>query len=62
VSFLCDRAATDVPKTQPGFINFIVVPLFKTLTLIMPTCQSMVDGATQNAQNWAKYEETQNEK
>ena len=28
ISFLCDRNTTVVHKTQPGFINFIPLPLF----------------------------------
>lgn len=32
VSFLCDREITNVTKNQPGFLNFIVIPLFKSIT------------------------------
>jgi hypothetical protein len=28
VSFLCDRTTTNISKSQPGFLNFIVIPTF----------------------------------
>lgn len=28
VSFLCDRETTQIPQSQPGFVNFILAPLF----------------------------------
>lgn len=37
VSYLCDRATTDPAKAQVGFINFIVLPLFKTISFYFPT-------------------------
>lgn len=36
ISFLCDRETTNVAKSQPGFINFIVIPLFSTMAEFMP--------------------------
>ena len=36
VSYLCDRSTVDVPKSQVGFINFIVLPLFKTISFYFP--------------------------
>lgn len=41
VSFLCDRKTTSVPKSQPGFINFIVLPLFKQIVQVMPNAQDL---------------------
>ncbi len=37
VSYLCDRATTNVPKSQVGFINFIVAPLFKSVIYYIPS-------------------------
>ena len=36
VSFLCDRKTTAISQSQPGFVNFIVAPLFQTLCEVMP--------------------------
>lgn len=43
VSFLCDRKTTSVPKTQPGFLNFIVMPLYETVAKILPEIETMVE-------------------
>jgi hypothetical protein len=37
VSFLCDRKTTNVTKSQPGFLSFIVQPLFTALVEFSPT-------------------------
>ena len=62
MSFLCDRHNTDIPRTQPGFINFIVLPLFRTLTDLMPPLAKMVAQGEANAVSWAEYSETENDK
>ena len=36
VSFLCDRETTQISSSQPGFANFIVIPLFDVLSEVMP--------------------------
>lgn len=36
VSFLCDRDTTQIAQSQPGFANFIVIPLFDVLAEVMP--------------------------
>ena len=36
VSFLCDRTTINVPSNQPGFINFIVTPLYAAITECLP--------------------------
>mmetsp|Transcript_5976 Transcript_5976/g.7645 ORF Transcript_5976/g.7645 Transcript_5976/m.7645 type:complete len:85 (-) Transcript_5976:246-500(-) len=44
VSFLCDREKFVVPKTQGGFLNFIVIPLHVSLANIYPELgKTMVD-------------------
>lgn len=42
VSFLCDREKTQVSTNQPGFLNFIVLPLFKAITEVLPECDHFV--------------------
>eukprot|EP00959_Pyramimonas_sp_CCMP1952_P155806 3258763-Pyramimonas_sp.AAC.1 len=36
VSPMCDRVTTKVSKTQLGFIDFVVLPLFNTFAVLMP--------------------------
>lgn len=36
VSFLCDRQNTGIAKSQPGFMNFVVLPLFKCMVEVIP--------------------------
>ena len=58
VSFLCDRVTTNVASNQPGFINFIVMPLFKSMTTVLPGMGFLVKRAVENAETWKNYEET----
>ena len=41
ISFLCDRTTTSISKSQPGFMNFIVVPLFQTISNLMPKMKQL---------------------
>ena len=41
ISFLCDRTTTQISKSQPGFMNFIVVPLFQTISNLMPKMKQL---------------------
>ena len=43
VSFLCDRETTSVAGSQPGFISFIVLPLYNTLSEVMPSIECLRD-------------------
>lgn len=36
ISLLCDRKATNIGKSQIGFIDFVVFPYFESLTKILP--------------------------
>ena len=38
ISFLCDRSTIRIPEGQPGFINFILLPLFSVVSNMMPEC------------------------
>jgi hypothetical protein len=35
-SFLCDREKTVVCKEQPGFCNYIVLPIWNLVEIILP--------------------------
>ena len=49
IQFLCDRETTNVASSQPGFINFITIPLWTVLAEVMPGIRDFVDGARENA-------------
>ena len=59
ISFLCDREKTSVATNQPGFLNFIVIPLFKALTEVIPECDFYVKRAEENVFLWKEYVETE---
>lgn len=48
VSYLCDRTTTDVGKTQVGFINFIVMPLFQTMSFYLPSINIYEENVKKN--------------
>jgi len=58
VSFLCDRETTQIAQSQPGFVNFILAPLFATVSEIMPELKQLELNAKKNAEQWKTYEET----
>jgi hypothetical protein len=62
ISFLCDRKTTNVAESQPGFLSYIVLPLFKTLQEIMPPLHVMVERAEENKKKWGAYTETTEDK
>ena len=62
MSFLCDRKTTAVAQSQPGFVNFIVAPLFNTLVEVMPQLLPLLEQAKENAKTWTTYVETEKDK
>ena len=58
VSFLCDRETTQIPQSQPGFVSFILSPLFATVSEVMPEVRQLELNAKDNAEQWKTYEET----
>ena len=62
VSFLCDREKTDIAVNQPGFLNFIVIPLFKAMTEVLPECDLYLTKAQENVLIWKDYQETETDK
>lgn len=63
VSYLCDREKFNVAQCQPGFLNFIVIPLHKEMVNIFPVLGKMnLDRAQENVTNWEKYVETEQDK
>ena len=54
ISFLCDRTTSNVPKSQIGFINFVITPTFKVLTEAFPSLTYLVNNAKDNLAQWEK--------
>lgn len=49
VSPMCDRQAASIDKTQVGFIDYIVQPLWETWSeLVYPDCQDVLDALERN--------------
>ena len=61
-SFLCDRATTNVAKSQPGFASFVVVPTWSIVTTILPGVDEALDRIKENLERWKTYEETEEDK
>jgi len=61
VSPLCDRAAgqTSVPKTQLGFIDFVIQPLFAPITALVHEAQEATQNLEENKAFWQQMEEKQ---
>jgi hypothetical protein len=57
VSFLCDRNTTNIPKSQIGFITNIVLPCYKVLTQLLPSCGFLLKNLYSNLENWKKLDE-----
>ena len=61
-SFLCDREKTIVCKEQPGFCNFIVLPIWKLTATFLPAMEGSYCRAQDNVVNWEEYGETEEDK
>lgn len=58
ISFLCDRETVQIPQSQPGFVSFILSPLFATVSEILPELKQLETNALENSDKWKSYEET----
>ena len=58
-SFLCDREKTIVAKEQPGFCNYIVLPIWNLASVLLPQMDPCYQRALENTERWKAYEETQ---
>lgn len=52
ISFLCDRQTTNVPKSQIGFINFVIIPTFEVLAEAFPSLNYLVVISKNNVAEW----------
>jgi hypothetical protein len=58
ISPLCDRAVgmQSMPKSQLGFINFVVTPLFSPLAEVSPEAKALMDGLRKNVTFWEEMD------
>jgi len=56
VSFLMDRDKPGVTKSQPGFVDFVVRPLFETWVACFPDCKVLAENLESNYQYWKSKE------
>mmetsp|Transcript_7614 Transcript_7614/g.14984 ORF Transcript_7614/g.14984 Transcript_7614/m.14984 type:complete len:710 (-) Transcript_7614:20-2149(-) len=56
VSFLMDRNKPGVTKSQPGFLDFVIRPLFETWVACFPECKVLTDRIESNYQYWKAKE------
>ena len=49
-------------QSQPGFLNFIVIPLFKALKEAVPAVSTCVDSAEVNVTIWSVHKESEEDK
>ena len=59
ISFLCDRLTTNITKSQPGFLNFIVIPLFQVISEVTPVMNELEQNARKNVKEWENFVETE---
>ena len=62
ISFLCDRNTTFVAKSQPGFLGFVVLPLWRSMVEVIPACKPVIDQLVENSETWKNYTETEQDK
>ena len=56
VSFLMDRNKPGVTKSQPGFLDFVIRPLFDTWVACFPSCRVLLDRIEVNYSYWKAKE------
>lgn len=60
ITYLCNRYDTNIAKSQQGFINFIVKPLFEVLQTVIPELVPYLASFEINKSKWdeliPKYE------
>lgn len=52
VSFLCDRETTNKSSANAGFVNFAPLPLFKVISVLMPSKQFIEVGLEKAKAHW----------
>lgn len=52
ISPLMGRAGSGISKSQPGFFEVVVTPLFKALAQAFPTCRPLAAAVQVNYAGW----------
>lgn len=60
ISFLCDRTTSNVPKSQIGFLNYVIIPTFKLVKDAFPSLIYLLEIANENKSVWEE-KSSQNE-
>lgn len=60
ISFLCDRTTSNVPKSQIGFLNYVIIPTFKLVKDAFPSLIYLLEIANENKSVWEE-KNSQNE-
>jgi 3'5'-cyclic nucleotide phosphodiesterase len=53
ISYLCDRYTTNMAKSQGGFIDFVVKPLYEVILVFLPDLQNYMPNFEENKKKWA---------
>ncbi|CDW73305.1 iesterase family member [Stylonychia lemnae] len=53
-----DRVKNDVSKNQIGFIKFFVLPLYISISEVVPDAKEQVENIESNIENWGTYKYT----
>lgn len=56
ISMLCDRNTNNFAKGQIGFINFMILPYFSTISAIVPGMAYTLDACKLNVKEYKKLE------
>ncbi|EGR27021.1 hypothetical protein IMG5_203050 [Ichthyophthirius multifiliis] len=56
VTYLCDRDNVNIPKSQIGFIDFVVKPLFEICVSFLPELKVYLQNFDINKQQWKELE------
>lgn len=62
VSFLCDRTTSNLPASQVGFINGIVLPTFQIVVSLLPSMLIYVDLIEKSKVEWEKIRDAKTSK
>ena len=62
ISPLCNRETTSIPSSQLGFMNFVVLPSFKTFHIIFPQVEPYLNQLKKNCERYAKLVENESNK
>lgn len=55
ISFLCDRDNSDIPKSQIGFLNYIILPSFNILGDLFPNLKYLIENINENIERWKNF-------